>query len=396
MRATPDALVMGGGAFGLSAARALRARGRIVTLVDAGPVPHPRASSTDISKIVRMDYGSDAFYARLAESALAGWRAWNDLQERPLFHDTGFALFAAAPMAPGGFEYESRRVLAELGHEVERVDAAGIARRFPAWAPDAWADGYVNTNAGWAESGRAVAWLADRARSEGVDILERTPVADLVDGSTPGVRLADGSVLRAGSVVVAAGAWTATLLPELDGVLRPVGQAVFHLRPDDPEPFRQERFPTWGGDIASTGWYGFPVTADGIVKVANHGSGLPVDPRNDVQVPPSFDGQLRAFLADKLPALADAPVVSRRLCLYCDTADADFWIDRHPDRPGVLVMAGGSGHGFKFMPVLGDVVADVLDGVENPWAHRFRWRDPSRRKEHARFAGDPFAEAGTG
>ena len=90
-------------------------------------------------------------------------------------------------------------------------------------------------------------------------------------------------------------------------------------------------------------------------------------PEEDIQ-------RLRAFLRESLPSLATAPVVHTRVCVYCDTFDGDFWIADHPDRPGVTVASGGNGHGFKFAPVLGDMIADVVEGESNPWAQRFRWR----------------------
>ena len=392
MTLRPDVVIVGAGAFGLSAAVALRRRGRTVRVLDAGPVPHPDASSTDISKIVRMDYGADEHYARLALEAMAGWRKWNEEVDRPLYHEVGFALLAHDPIGAGGFEHDCLEVLGAMGHGVERLDGRDgrprVHERFPAWAVGQWADGYHNPVAGWAESGRAVGWLADRARVAGVEIVSHAPVARVTDR---GVHLVDGATIEAGSVVVAAGAWTPALLPELAEVMRIVGQPVFHLRPRDPGPFAPDVFPVWAGDIARTGWYGFPANADGIVKVANHGAGIPVDARAIPDVSARLDAKLRSFLARALPALAGAPVVGRRLCLYCDTADGDFWVDRSRSAPNVVIASGGSGHGFKFMPVIGDIVADVLDDVDNEWVHRFRWRTPDRsRAERARFHGDVF------
>ena len=80
------------------------------------------------------------------------------------------------------------------------------------------------------------------------------------------------------------------------------------------------------------------------------------------------------MLADTFPALATAPITYTRRCLYCDTLDEHFWLDHHPDRPGLSIAAGGSGHGFKFAPLLGDLIADMVLDVPNPWLDRFRWR----------------------
>jgi glycine/D-amino acid oxidase-like deaminating enzyme len=103
-------------------------------------------------------------------------------------------------------------------------------------------------------------------------------------------------------------------------------------------------------------------------------------------VPPENDEKFRSFVSDTLGGVVDAPIVKRRLCLYCDSWDGDFWIDRDPDREGLVVAAGGSGHGFKFAPMLGEIIADVVEGRGNPWASRFGWRSPgSHTTEAARY-----------
>jgi glycine/D-amino acid oxidase-like deaminating enzyme len=243
-------------------------------------------------------------------------------------------------------------------------------------------DGYFNPSGGWARASRVVVGLARHARAAGVAIVEASVERITDDGAIVG-----GRAMRAELVLVANGSWAATLLPELAGLVRPVGQPVFHLRPADPALFEAPRFCVFGADIARTGWYGFPL-ADGIVKIANHGVGVPlaVDAGADARVvSDAQEAALRAFVADAFPALAGAPIAARRLCVYGDTPDEHFWIARHPDRPHVAVATGGSGHAFKFAPVLGELVADVLDGRADPaLAHKFRWRaDALARGEEA-------------
>ena len=138
-------------------------------------------------------------------------------------------------------------------------------------------------------------------------------------------------------------------------------------------------------DIARTGYYGFPLHRDGVVKIGHHGPGVPVDPDAPRSVSDRQLADLRAFLADTFPALLDAELVYTRLCLYADSQDGDFWIARNPDRPGLTVASGDSGHGFKFAPVLGDLIADALEAKPNPVLERFRWR-PEVRLAHGREA----------
>jgi glycine/D-amino acid oxidase-like deaminating enzyme len=369
-------VVVGGGIFGVTASLALRARGLDVQLFES-ELPHPLAESTDISKVVRMDYGADEDYTALGEQALRGWRRWNAAWSRPLFHETGVTFLSRAPMQPGGFEYESYVMLTRRGHALERLDADDIAARFPAWQHGACVDGYFNPHGGWAESGAVVAELAREAEARGVEIV-RARVASLDE-------------VAADLVLVCAGSWVPLLVPELAPVLRAVGQPVFHLRPVEPSLFEAVRFPVFGADISRTGFYGFPVNRDGIVKIANHGIGVTIAPGDErPAVTAAHEDALRAMLSETFPALEDAPIVARRLCVYCDTADESFWIARAPSRANVVVATGGSGHAFKFAPVLGEIIAAITLDEPHPLAHKFRWRPElalGRGSEAARHHG---------
>ena len=385
---TTEILVVGAGVFGVSAALELRLRGHTVTLMDPGSLPHPDASSTDVSKIVRADYGGDAFYARFARDCIPEWRRWNSQAGRTFYHETGFLLLAGEEMRPGGFEHDSREVMRSLGEDVERMDGGRLRRRFPAWTSGRYPDGYFNPNAGWAESGNVVAWLLTMARAAGVVLREGERMEALLEEGSrvAGIVTDRGTEHRSEIVVVAAGAWTPTLLPWMGEALRCVGQPVYHFKPADPEPYRPDRFPPWAADIANTGWYGFPAQPDGTVKVANHGSGFPLDPRGERVVPAEVDQRFSDFLTETLPGLAGSKIVRRRLCLYCDSWDGDFWIDWDPNHEGLLVATGGSGHGFKFAPLIGAVISDRIEGKANPWGSRFRWRTlGERRREAARM-----------
>jgi sarcosine oxidase len=379
--------VVGAGVFGVSAAIELKHRGGPVTLLDPGPVPRDVAASTDITKAVRMDYGRDELYMRMAEDSLEGWDRWNARWGEPLYHEDGFLFLSSVPMEPGGFEHDSFVLLRKRGHRPERLDAAAIAARHPDWAPGRYVDGYFNPRAGWAESGRVVERLAAEARSAGVEIVEGTGFARLLDEGSRvrGVETSDGRAIEADVVIVAAGAWTPFLLPHLVDVMEVVGQPVLHFGPSDPARFRPPRFRPFAADLQAKGWYGFPATRAGIVKIAHHGRGIPIHPDAPRVVGPEHEPRFRAFLNDAIPPLADAPLVGSRLCLYCDTWDGNFWIDHDPDREGLVVASGGSGHGFKFAPVLGAVIADVVERRENPYAPRFAWRARGAiSTEHAR------------
>jgi len=382
--------VVGAGVFGVAAALDLRRRGWQVALLDPGPLPHPDASSTDISKAIRMDYGSDDLYAALAEEALAGWDRWNERWGERLYHEDGVLFLSSGKMRRGGFEHDSFHLLRGRGHRLDRLDPESLRRRFPAWAAGRYVDGYFNPRGGWAESGRVVARLLAEAREAGVEVREGVRCASVAEEGSrvTGIVDGEGEIHRAPVTVVAAGAATPWILPHLSGALRAVGQPVFHFRPDDPGLFSPPRFSVFCADISSTGWYGFPANAQGIVKVANHGPGREVGPGDARGVDPGDEARFRAFFRESLPALAQAPVAATRLCLYEDSWDGNFWIDHDPDRTGLVVASGGSGHAFKFAPVLGTIIADVVERKQNPYAARFAWRMPGRRAtEEARYDG---------
>lgn len=378
MATTNDILVVGGGIFGITAALELRRRGHGVTLIDPGPLPARLAASTDISKVVRMEYGADELYMELGELSRHGWLNWNEHWGQALYHDVGVFLPTRTPMSPGEYEYESYQRLVARGHEPIRLDADEIARRFPAWRPGLYIDGFLNLEGGFVESGRAVARLVEDAQAAGVTIREGQTAGQILEtgGRVTGVRTREGETFEADQVLVAAGAWTGGLVPELNGVFRTPGMPVFHLRPRDPALFLYPNLTVFIGDIANTGWYGFPLHPhEGVVKLGHHGIGVMLHPEKDERVVTAEDEQsLRDFLRETLPSLADAEIVYTRRCLYCDTPDTNFWIDRHPSREGLIVAAGDSGHGFKFGPVLGGIIADAVEDKTNTYLPRFRWR----------------------
>jgi len=398
-------LVIGGGIFGVTAALELRHRGWRVTLLDPGPIPREVAASTDISKVVRMDYGADELYTALGEAALAGWDLWNAQFGEALYHEDGFLVLSREAMQPGGFEWESFKLLQRRGHKLERLSSAdggagraatvGVSQRetphlkqvSAVWADGRYLDGYFNPRGGWAASGHVVARLAEAAQASGVTIRTGQSFAKLLEEGSKivGVRTIGGEDLRADVVLVAAGAWTPTLLPHLAGVMWATGQPVFHFRVDAPHAWQAPRFPVWAADIGRTGWYGFPALDDGTLKIANHGPGRRVHPDEPRVVLPEEIEHCRAFLRESLPGLAEAPLIGTRLCLYCDTFDGHCWIDRDWERPGLVVAAGDSGHAFKFAPVLGGIIADVVEGRANPLASRFVARQRSAEgRESAR------------
>lgn len=382
-------LIVGAGIFGTSAALELVKRGHPVTLMDPGPIPHVLASSTDISKVLRMDYGADELYMELMAAAFEIWDGWNQEWGMPLFHQTGMLFLSASPLDAAGYEHDSLQLLQANGHSTERLSIEQVNQRYPAWGTAGYAAAYFNPRAGWAESGEVVARLLAEGKRLGVQVRGGMAMERLLEQGSrvAGVVTRDGQQLQADTTVVAAGSWTPTLLPHLADVMWAVGQPVFHFQVNEPGAYQPPGFVTWAADIANTGWYGFPALGDGTIKVANHGPGKrqPADAPREVD--PKDEQRFREFFRESLPGLADAPMVFNRLCMYCDTWDGNFWIDRDPQREGLVVASGGSGHGFKFAPMLGQIIADVVEHKPNRFGARFAWRERGQLKsEEARHA----------
>ncbi len=387
-------IVVGAGINGVTAAIELKKRGHKVILADPGPLPHFLAASTDVSKAVRAAYGANEEYTALAERSIKLWREWNKEFGVEPYHEVGVMFVRQREMKPGDFEYESFKILKQRGHKVERMNSARLWKRFPAWNPGLYRDGVLELEAGYAESDRVVATLIERAKSLGVELREGVRFCELDQGDdrVKGIVMEDRQRILGDLVVMAVGAWTPYLLPFTKKFFRASGQPVFHLKPSEPDLFAPERFPVFGADISTTGYYGFPLNREGVVKIASHGPGREMSPDSpDRTVTPQEEKNLREFLSATFPALANASIVYSRVCMYCDTNDGHFWIAPDPQRPGLTIAAGDSGHGFKFAPVLGEIIADAVEGKSNLLLQTFRWRPEVRageQKEAARFRPD--------
>ena len=375
-----DFLVVGGGIFGLSTAIALAQRGYQVQLINPDTIPHLLAASTDISKVVRMEYGGDLLYARMAQQSMDIWKEWNVFFKRKLYHEVGFLLLCQMPWGypQQHFEWKNYRTLTKLGYHPQVLTKDDIKKRFPAVNSLFYRSAYFNPIAGYVESSLVLETLATYAQSLGVKISEYQTAHHLLmeQDRVVGVQTKEGRQFTATHTILAVGAHTTKLLPELTPYIKATGHPVFWLKPSHPNLFKPEQLPVFGADIANTGWYGFPFAdKHGVIKVAKHSDGITIDPDADDRVVSAAEIiDMRYFLRKTFPSIAKAPLVYTRRCLYTDTLDGHFWIDQHPQKKGLTVSTGGSGHAMKMGPMLGTITADAIEGKTNPFAHRFKWR----------------------
>ncbi|MGE0490792.1 MAG: FAD-dependent oxidoreductase [Vulcanimicrobiota bacterium] len=352
--------VVGGGVFGLSSAWELARRGHQVTLFERRRIPAPDASGTDISKAIRLEYGATThLYAPLVARAFSRWGEVEANTGSSVFHRCG-VLFLSPAYEPGGFEHESQRQLSEMGLAGQVLEATEAARRWPQFNWNGMAAAVHNHRGGWLAASHAVEALGRCAAAEGVTIHEKAEVENVYESSSGASIRVDTTIHEFDQVVVAAGPWLGKLFPYLASGIRVSRQRITHYQPADPGSFD---YPVWVWDIVNSGWYGFPTNPDGIVKVALHRRSETVDPDIERVEDPEFREESRAFTRANLPGLAEAPI-SGRICLYTNSASGDFLIDRLPGSERIVLAGCGSGHAFKFGPVLGELVADLLESDE--------------------------------
>ena len=354
-----DVIVVGLGSMGAAAVRELAVRGLSVIGLDRFTPPHDRGAHSGESRIIRMAYMEGPIYVPLVRRAFALWR---ELEER-----TGVALLTATgglmigepdTVAFGGALATARAH--GLPHELLGPDE--IRERFPAFRPREGEFGLYEDVAGLLRPEAAIMVLLDEARRAGADL--RTGV--VVSGwtaNTGGVTVRTaGGALSAGALVLAPGAWASDLLG-LPIPLRVERRIQHFWRPADPEAFAPGRFPIWlWGYAPGRTAYGLPGLA-GWIKAAMHHGGELADPgAGAAPARPEEVAEMRDWLVERVPPLGAATWLGGKPCLYTLTPDEHFVLGRHPERPNVAVACGFSGHGFKFVPLVGEILADLVLG----------------------------------
>ncbi|KAI5788474.1 putative fructosyl amino acid oxidasesarcosine oxidase [Geopyxis carbonaria] len=380
-------LIIGTGVFGLSLAHSLSLSPRYtntqITLLDRTPFPFPYSSSCDTSRIVRADYAS-AFYSALATRALTVWRG--HAPSHPLhgigadgrYSQTGLVLTDDGPTTSS---YVTASYANVAGPGVTWLpDAPAVAAAVA--APGFGARGYVNTSSGWADAEAALRFV--RAALPSRVTFAVGEATRLVPG---GVELADGTTLHADVVVVAAGAWSLSLLPELRGRAQPTAHPLGYYKMPDAVKEETARRPVVFN--TTRGVVVIP-QADGVLKVTLHTRGRPEDvPVVGIDAPAGEVAVMKRVVTAMAAGVAGVAGVEgewrgSRTCWYMDTPTGDFVVDWVPGRRGVFVATGGSGHAFKFLPVLGEVVRGVFEGkdgggeageVVREARELWRWRD---------------------
>ncbi len=349
-----EIVVIGGGLFGLAAALESSRRGHRVRLFEATRIPAEKAASHDVSKALRHTYGEkSALYAPLVREAIDAWRELERATGRRLLHQVGF-LALASNFAPGGFEFESAQWLARLSIRHEILDAAAISRRFPAFCATGADRAVLDVEAGYLEPDECLLALREMAERNAVSIHEEIPI-DSIDSP---------HLVGADAVIVTTGAWVDKTLRQLGPSIRPTLQHEWFFAPSHPLDV-----PVYSCDLATRGFYGFPRLRRGhfagLYKVATHLHGSDADPDDVRNEDPVDRSRTEAFVGESLPFLIPT-AIGHRGCFYANTLDGHFLFAKVPGHDHVFAAGGGSGHAFKFGPVLGRLAADLVEGKPVP------------------------------
>ena len=361
MKATPHIAVIGAGAFGGWTALHLLERGARVTLLDAWGPGNSRSSSGGETCVMRGTYGPDQPYTKLAARALKLWEKYERRWKQRFLHRSGVLWMAAR--RDDTFERGSVAMLRAAKMKYRELSAAQMKKRWPQinfegieWGifePDC---GYLDARASCQAVVEAFVALGGRYRQIAVpaDGLEARPMR--------GLTLSDGSRLKADCYVFACGPWLGKLFPSAIGdLIQPTKQDVFFFGPPaGNDGFDDRHLPVWA-DHRGRFRYGIPGSDRRGFKIADDTRGPIFDPTNGERVVSQETlNDIREYVSFRFPALKNAPLIESRVCQYEQTSDSHFIIDRHPAMDKVWLVGGGSGHGLKHGPVIGEMTAELI------------------------------------
>jgi glycine/D-amino acid oxidase-like deaminating enzyme len=363
MGAKKHIAVIGAGAFGGWTALHLLERGARVTLLDAWGPGNSRASSGGETRVMRGTYGPDQPYTEMAARALKLWQKYERRWKRQFLHRSGVLWMAAG--RDDAFERGSVKMLCRAKIKFHELSSAQMKKRWPQINFEGIQWGIFEPECGYLDardSCQAVvdAFIAAGGQYRQVAVLRRREASPL---RNRGIVLSDDSYLTADFYVFACGPWMGRLFPKTIGnLIRPTKQDVFFFGTlsRDSIYFTDSRLPVWA-DHRGHFRYGIPGNDRRGFKIADDTRGPDFDPTDGERVvSPRTLADIREYVAFRFPALKNAPLLETRVCQYEQTPDSHFIIDRHPAAENVWLLGGGSGHGFKHGPAIGEMMAELI------------------------------------
>lgn len=378
----PHVAVVGAGAFGGWTALHLLQMGAQVTLVDAWGPGNSRSSSGGETRVIRAIYGTDRIYVEMVKRAYELWQQIDTSRDEPLYVETG-ALWMHR--GDDGYVRSALPILEDLGFPVDKLTIAEATRRYPQINFHGVRSVYLERRAG-ALSARRACGVVNEAfvKAGGTYRIANAKPGAIASGSMSSLELGDGSRIEADAYVFACGPWLGKLFPDVIGerVLATRQEVYYFGTPRGSNSYRPPNFPVWI-DFGERIVYGIPDVHNRGFKLADDTRGIPFDPTNGNRTPtPEGIARARQLLSERFPELAKAPLVSAEVCQYENSPDGNLIIDRHPQAKNVWLAGGGSGHGFKLSPAVGEMIARaVVSGKEVPkMFHLERLRDAEKRR----------------
>jgi sarcosine oxidase len=359
-------IVVGAGAFGGWSALQLAQRGANVILLDAWGPGNSRASSGGETRTIRATYGpAHVLYTKMVARALQLWQENEQRWNLKLFFRSGALRMAGAD---DSYERAALPVLQEAGIRFEKLSSAECAKRWPQVNFEGVSWSVYEPDSGFLAARRGCEAVLNAFLKEGGQYRQAqvTP-GPITNNRMQGVSTSAGEILTADQYVFAPGPWLAKVFPFLASSITPTRQEVFFFgAPAGDLRFTEAQLPTWI-DGGKTPFFGVPGNHWRGFKIADDTRGPVIDPSTmERQISQEKLEAARAYLRLRFPALAGAPLLESRVCQYENSTDHNFILDRHPEAENVWIVGGGSGHGFKQGPVLGEMVADAALGLKAP------------------------------
>lgn len=359
MKLKPHVAIIGAGAFGGWTALRLQERGAHVSLFDAWGSGNSRASSGDETRVMRGTYGPNQPYTDMAARSLKLWAKYERRWKKQLLYRSGVLWMAADKN--DAFERGSREMLRAAGIRYLELSSAQMKKRWPQIHFEGIRWGILEPECGYLLARESCSAVVHAFVAAGGKYREAAVLRDGLEDA-PGISLSDGSHLRADFYIFACGPWLGQMFPRAIGnLIRPTKQDVFFFgTPAGDSRFDADLLPVWA-DHRGQFRYGIPGSGRRGFKIADDTRGPDFDPTNGERVvSPDTLKDIREYLAFRFPALKNAPLIETRVCQYEQTPDSHFIVDRHPAMENLWLIGGGSGHGFKHGPVVGEMMADLI------------------------------------
>jgi glycine/D-amino acid oxidase-like deaminating enzyme len=332
-----------------------------VTLIDAWGPGNSRSSSGDETRVIRSTYGSNAFYFDLNVRAITLWKENEKHFGKKLFHNSGVLWLcydARTPIVDDAIPFAEKHQM-----PMTYLDVAAVRKQYPLMNTSDIHHAYFDAYGGYLKAREATQAVVDAFVKEGGQFVQAAAKpGKITAGALDSIALSNGQTIRGETYIFACGSWLGQIFPEvLRETITCSKQEVYYFGVPDKFSKQFEEMPVWIDVDGKDFYYGIPGNAHRGFKIGVDIRGKAFDPsKGDRTIEPEVLHRARKFIAHRFPELQDAPLLENRVCPYENSPDGNFIIDSHPEASNIIFLGGGSGHGFKHGPALGELVAKLI------------------------------------